>query len=143
MAKVLRDHQILKWSYFGLAVAMAGYFLAGSSWQMWAIIPVFTFFNGLNMANQTSLISRSAEMGRQGEAMGISSSVMNLAQVPASVLVGYITGSITSNTPLVVSTACIAAAGLVFLLFFRPTYVNDTPGAGAPGSGDGHVAQAH
>jgi DHA1 family tetracycline resistance protein-like MFS transporter len=148
MAKVLRDHQILKWSYFGLAVAMAGYFLAGSSWQMWAIIPVFTFFNGLNMANQTSLISRSAEMGRQGEAMGISSSVMNLAQVPASILVGYITGSISSNTPLVVSTACIAAAGLVFLLFFRPTYVNDAPGAGAPGagapgSGDGHVAQAH
>ena len=147
MAKVLRDHQILKWSYFGLAFAMSGYFLAGSKWQMYAIIPVFTFFNGLNMANQSSLISRSAEMGHQGEAMGISSSVMNLAQVPASILVGYITGSISSNMPLIVSTACMAAAGLVFLLFFRPTYVNDAPmgapGAGGPGSGDGHVAQAH
>ena len=105
MAKVLRDHQILKWSYFGLAFAMSGYFLAGSKWQMYAIIPVFTFFNGLNMANQSSLISRSAEMGHQGEAMGISSSVMNLAQVPASILVGYITGSISSNMPLIVSTA--------------------------------------
>lgn len=153
MARALRDHQILKWSYFGLAFAMSGYFLAGSSWQMYAIIPVFTFFNGLNMANQTSLISRSAEPGHQGEAMGISSSVMNLAQVPASILVGYISSSISSNMPLIVSTACIAAAGLVFVLFFRPTYVNDGPmsghgghggpGAAGPGSGDGHVAQAH
>ena len=79
------------------------------------------------MANQSSLISRSAERGRQGEAMGISSSVMNLAQVPASVLVGYITGSVTSNTPLVVSTICIAIAGVVFLMFFRTTFVKDVP----------------
>ena len=77
------------------------------------------------MANQTSLISRSAEPGRQGEAMGISSSVMNLAQVPASILVGFIAGSVSSNTPLVVSTLCIAAAGLVFVLGFKPTYVRD------------------
>ena len=59
--------------------------------------------------------------------MGISSSVMNLAQVPASVLVGYITGSVTSNTPLVVSTICIAIAGVVFLMFFRTTFVKDVP----------------
>jgi predicted MFS family arabinose efflux permease len=103
---------------------MSGFFLAGSRWQLYALIPVFTLFNGLSMANQTSLISRSALPGRQGEAMGISSSVMNLAQVPASILVGYITGSVSSNTPLVVSCVCIAAAGLVFVAFFRPTYVS-------------------
>ena len=113
---------------------MAGYFLAGSKWQLYAIIPVFTFFNGLIMANQSSLISRSALPGRQGEAMGISSSVMNLAQVPASALVGYITGSVTSNTPLVVACACIAVAGLVFNAAFRPKYVSAAVGApsGAP-----------
>jgi predicted MFS family arabinose efflux permease len=104
---------------------MSAYFLANEKWQLWAIIPIFTSFNGLVMANQTSLISRSAEPGRQGEAMGISSSVMNLAQVPASILVGFITGSLTSATPLVVSTLCIAAAGVVFVVWFRPTYVHD------------------
>jgi cyanate permease len=59
--------------------------------------------------------------------MGISSSVMNLAQVPASVLVGFISGSVTSNMPLVVSTTCIALAGVVFILFFRPVFVVDRP----------------
>ncbi|MFZ9629541.1 MAG: MFS transporter [Ilumatobacteraceae bacterium] len=137
-AKRLRDHQILRWSYFGVATAMAGFFLADARWQLFAIVPVFTFFNGLSMANQTSLISRSAEMGKQGEAMGISSSVMNLAQVPASVLVGYITGSIGSSTPLVVSCACIGAAGLVFLTLFRPRFVHDAPLGAAAGAAPSH-----
>ena len=125
VAKRLPDYKVLRFALFGLAMAMSGYFLAGHKWQLYAIIPVFTLFNGLSMANQTSLISRSALPGRQGEAMGMSSSVMNLAQVPASILVGYITGSITANTPLVVSCACIGVAGLVFLVAFRPTYVSD------------------
>jgi DHA1 family tetracycline resistance protein-like MFS transporter len=125
VAHHLRDYQVLRFAFFGLAAAMSAYFLANEKWQLWAIIPIFTSFNGLVMANQTSLISRSAEPGRQGEAMGISSSVMNLAQVPASILVGFITGSLTSATPLVVSTLCIAAAGVVFVVWFRPTYVQD------------------
>jgi DHA1 family tetracycline resistance protein-like MFS transporter len=124
LAKAMPDYKVLRFSYFGLAIAMSGYFLAGSKWQLWAIIPVFTFFNGLSIANQTSLISRSAEMGKQGQAMGISSSITNLAQVPASVLVGFISASVASNMPLVVSTICIAVAGLAFLVFFRPTYVS-------------------
>lgn len=129
IAKRMTDFRILRFGFFGLATAMAGYFLAGSKWQLYAIIPVFTLFNGLVMANQTSLISRSALPGRQGEAMGISSSVMNLAQVPASVLVGYITGSVTSNTPLVVACACIAIAGVIFKAAFRPKYVSAVVGA--------------
>ena len=128
VAQHLRDHRVLRFSYFGLAGAMSLFFLANERWQLFAIVPIFSAFNGLSMANQTSLISRSAEPGRQGEAMGISSSIMNLAQVPASILVGFITGSITSAMPLVVSTICIAAAGVVFVLFFRPTYVNDSVG---------------
>ncbi len=132
VARHRRDYQVLRFAFFGLAVAMSCYFLAGTKWQLYAIIPLFTTFNGLVMANQTSLISRSAEPGRQGEAMGISSSVMNLAQVPASILVGFITGSVTSNMPLVVSTTCIALAGLVFVIAFRPTYVSGSTDAAAP-----------
>ncbi len=132
VARHRRDYQVLRFAFFGLAVAMSGYFLANTKWQLYAIIPLFTTFNGLVMANQTSLISRSAEPGRQGEAMGISSSVMNLAQVPASILVGFITGSVTSNMPLVVSTTCIALAGVVFVLAFRPTFVSGSTDSDAP-----------
>ena len=63
--------------------------------------------------------------------MGIYSSVQNLAQVPASVLVGYITTSIASGTPLVVAGSCILAGGLLFVTFFRPTYLG-VPSSGPP-----------
>lgn len=122
-AKKLPDYKILRFSYFGTAAVLAVYFAAKTSLPLYLVIPVFTTFQGLSMANTTSLVSRSAEDGRQGEALGIYSSVQNLAQVPASVLVGYITGSISSNTPLVVASATIAAAGMVFVLLFRPTFV--------------------
>jgi MFS transporter, DHA1 family, tetracycline resistance protein len=141
VAKKLTDYRVLRFSYFGLAFFMALYFMASGKWMLYALIPFFTVFNSLSMANQQSLISRSAEMGRQGEAMGIASSVTNLAMVPASALVGYITGSLTSNTPLVASCICIGLAGVTFLSLFRAKYVNDTVAGAAVGSAT--TAPAH
>ena len=131
VSRKLADYQVLRFSMFGNAAMMAVYFLTPTTSQMWLylVIPFFTFFNGLTMANTTSLISRSAEPGQQGQAMGIYSSVQSLAQVPASVLVGYIASDLTSNQPLVVSSLCIAAAGVAFLVLFRPKYVEAEVGA--------------
>ena len=131
VAKRISDWKVLRFSCFGTATMMFVYFFSPTSTTafIYMVPPFFSFFNGLTLANTTSLVSRSAEPGRQGEAMGIYSSVQNLAQVPASVLVGYITTSIASGTPLVVAGSCILAGGLLFVTFFRPTYV------GAPSSG--------
>lgn len=131
VAKKLADFQVLRFSMFGNAVMMAVYFLTPTTSQIWLYIaiPFFTFFNGLTMANTTSLVSRSAEPGQQGQAMGIYSSVQSLAQVPAAILVGYIATGLTSNQPLIVSSVCIAAGGLAFILLFRPTYVAAQSGA--------------
>jgi DHA1 family tetracycline resistance protein-like MFS transporter len=131
VAKKLADFQVLRFSMFGNAVMMAVYFLTPTTSQIWLYIaiPFFTFFNGLTMANTTSLVSRSAEPGQQGQAMGIYSSIQSLAQVPAAILVGYIATGLTSNQPLIVSSVCIAAGGLAFILLFRPTYVAAQSGA--------------
>jgi DHA1 family tetracycline resistance protein-like MFS transporter len=127
VSKKLSDWKVLRFSYFGMATMMLVYFLTPTSTPayLYLVIPFFTAFNGLTMANMSSLVSRSAEAGKQGQAMGIYSSVQSLAQVPASILVGYITSGITSNTPLIVASVSIACGGLVFLTFFRPTFVDD------------------
>ena len=123
----LADYKVLRFSMFGLATMLAVFFVApaGNRWWLFLPVPFFSAFNGLTMANNASLISRSAEMGKQGEAMGIYSSVQSLASVPASILLGYITSSITSAQPLIVASLCIATAGAIFVLFFRPKYVDD------------------
>jgi predicted MFS family arabinose efflux permease len=128
VAKKLADWKVLRFSMFGLGAMMLVYFVipTTSSYFLYLVIPFFTVFNGLTMANMSSLISRSAEMGQQGQAMGIYSSVSSLAQVPASILVGYITSDITSSQPLFVSSACIVLGGLVFVLLFKPKYVMES-----------------
>lgn len=125
VAKRLADFKVLRFSLFGTAAMMLVYFFTPTSNTMWLYLtpPFFSVFNGLTMANMSSLVSRSAVQGQQGQAMGIYSSVQSLAQVPAAVLVGYITSSITSSQPLVVASVCIALGGLAFVLFFRPTFV--------------------
>ena len=130
VAKKLVDFKVLKFSMFGTGAMMLIYFLTPttSSMYLYMVIPFFATFNGLCMANTSSLISRSAEMGKQGEAMGIYASVSSLSQVPAAVLVGYITSSITSSQPLIVASICIGLAGLSFVLLFKPKYVSGTVG---------------
>ena len=131
VAKKLVDYKVLKFSMFGTGAMMLVYFFTptSSSMYLYMVIPFFAFFNGLCMANTSSLISRSAEMGKQGEAMGIYASVSSLSQVPAAVLVGYITTSITSSQPLIVASMCIGLAGLSFVLLFKPKYVSGVVGA--------------
>jgi DHA1 family tetracycline resistance protein-like MFS transporter len=131
VAKKLVDFKVLKFSMFGTGAMMLIYFFTPttSSMYLYMVIPFFAIFNGLCMANTSSLISRSAEMGKQGEAMGIYSSVSSLSQVPAAVLVGYITTSITSSQPLIVASVCIGIAGLSFVLLFKPKYVSGVVGA--------------
>jgi len=128
VAKKLADFKVLRFSLLGTAAMMLVYFLTPTSSPayLYMVIPFFTFFNGLTMANMSSLVSRSAEPGQQGQAMGIYSSVQSLAQVPASILVGYITSGITSSQPLIVSSVCIALGGLIFVTMFRPKYVSST-----------------
>ncbi len=128
VAKKLADFKVLRFSLFGTAAMMLVYFLTptSSSAYLYMVIPFFTFFNGLTMANMSSLVSRSAEPGQQGQAMGIYSSVQSLAQVSASILVGFITSGINSSQPLLVSSVCIGLGGFVFATMFRPKYVSDT-----------------
>ncbi len=127
ISKRMADHKVLRFSLFGQAAVMAVYFAAHSSTPLYMVIPIFALFQGLSQANLGALISRSAEPGHQGEAMGIYSSVSSLAQVPASALVGYITGGITSNMPIVVAAILITLAGLAFNVLYR-----SPPGEGRP-----------
>lgn len=125
VSKKFPDHKVLRFSLILQAFVMCVYFATKTTGPLYWAIPGLALFQGLTQANLGSLISRSAEPGRQGEALGIYSSVSSLAQVPASALVGYISASITANTPLVVACVLIALGGIAFAALFRPTFLSD------------------
>jgi MFS transporter, DHA1 family, tetracycline resistance protein len=133
VAKKFPDYKILKFAIPFQALSLLAYALVTKSSMLYFVIPWLALFQGLGQANFGALMSRSAEPGRQGEAMGIYSSVTNLAQFPPAVLLGYIAGSLRSNTPLLVAAALTVASFVIFAAFFRPTFVAGSPsGAGGP-----------
>ncbi len=128
VAKKLADYRILRFSIAIQAVVLGVYAVISSSTMLYLFIPLLALFQGLSQANISSLMSRSAEPGRQGEAMGIFSSISSLAQVPASILVGYIAGDYASSVPLSVAAALTMVAGVAFVMLFRPTFLSPHPG---------------
>ncbi len=123
VAKKTADYRVLKVSVVIQAVVLGIYAVISSSALLYVFIPMLALFQGLSQANLSSLMSRSAEPGRQGVAMGIYSSVSSLAQVPASLLVGYIAGDYASSVPLWAAAGMTMLAGLVFIALFRPKFL--------------------
>ncbi len=124
IAKRQSDYRVLRYSVLVHGLMLAVYFLITSKSQLYYFIPIFALFQGLCQANFSSLMSRSAVPGQQGQAMGIYSSVTSIAQVPASILVGYVASSIESNTPLILASVLTLVGGAIFVVFFRPTFVS-------------------
>jgi MFS transporter, DHA1 family, tetracycline resistance protein len=132
VAKRLTDYKVLRFAIICQAGALAAYFIITSKPLLYWFIPVLALFQGLSQANITALMSRVAEPGRQGEALGIFSSVSSLAQVIPSIMLGYITAGSSANTPLVVAAGMTLLAGLAFVALFRPSSTDATPTFAAP-----------
>lgn len=128
--KKYREDQVMKFSLFGMALGLFGYFLAQESWQILLIAPIASFFNGLTFASSMGLVSKSADPKIQGEVLGISTSVQALAQAIPAALTGFIAAGLSANSPLLVAVASLILAGVVFVFFYKydpsHTYVEST-----------------
>ncbi|MBP9820691.1 MFS transporter, partial [Candidatus Saccharibacteria bacterium] len=121
VSKRFKDYQVLRVSMFISAIALLGYVFIPAGEYKWLFLvpPLMSLGNGLTMAFNSSLISRITPKNMQGEAMGINSSVMALAQSIPAAMSGYI-ATIGINLPLIVGSSVIACAGIAFWIFFKP-----------------------
>ena len=76
-------------------------------------------FNALCMSFNTSLITRVTPENMRGEAMGISSSVIAMAQAIPAIISGYI-ASIGPTLPIIVGSFICISSGIFFWLLFNP-----------------------
>jgi MFS transporter, DHA1 family, tetracycline resistance protein len=138
VAKKLKDFQVLRFAIIGQAFALTAYFVISSKPLLYWFIPVLALFQGLSQANLSALMSRVAEPGKQGQALGIFSSVNSLAQVAPSILLGYITTGQQANTPLVVAAIMTFVAAVVFIALFRPSSASSATPGGLVGTAPAH-----
>ncbi len=119
ISKRFRPEQILRLTYFGLGLALLAILLPRESWQMYLLVPVIAFTQGLGFPNLSSLVSANAPMSQQGEIMGINQSLGALGNAVPPILAGALS-SLDFRLPIVAAAGVTVVAGVVFLAFFRP-----------------------
>lgn len=119
LAKRFNSAQILRFSLVGTGVALFMQLLAGNTTQLLLVSPFIAIFNGLTLANATTLVSRSAGKEIQGEVLGIEASVQALAQSIPAIISGY-TATFGISVPVIVGGTVVVTGGLLFNLLYRP-----------------------
>jgi len=121
VAKIAKDYQVLRFSLFGTGFCLLAFFLIPSSSQylLYCVPPFLAGFNALTMSFNASLITRVTPENMRGEAMGINSSVMAIAQALPAIISGYI-ATIGATLPIIVGSFICLSAGLCFWMLFNP-----------------------
>ena len=120
VAKRYKNHQILRVSYLVTGFILVFMATISHRWELLALTPLFATFNGLSMANSTSLLSASASRELQGEILGIGASVQALADSITSILAGYIAATVAVNAPVLVGGGLVILAGIIYNFFYHP-----------------------
>lgn len=119
LAKKFKSYKILRASLFGMSFALMLQIFPTNTTQLLLVAPMIAIFNGLFLANASSLVSASADKKIQGEVLGIESSVQALAQAIPAIMAGYI-ATIGIYAPVIVGSAVIFVGAIIFSVFYRP-----------------------
>jgi len=119
IAKKFKSYKVLRASMFGMSIALMLQLFPSNTAQLLMVAPFIAIFNGLFLANASSLVSASADEKIQGEVLGIESSVQALAQAIPAIMAGYI-ATIGINAPVIVGSAIIFIGAIIFAVFYKP-----------------------
>jgi DHA1 family tetracycline resistance protein-like MFS transporter len=114
-----KDYQVLKITFFVMAVAIFAYLFAQNVWQLLLVAPFLMISTGLARAFINALVSRLSGANVQGEVLGVSSSVSFFAQALPPILSGFIAAEIAPEAPLYIASAVMVLAGIAFNILYK------------------------
>lgn len=110
----------LRWALFGMAGTIALTALVQTTWQLYALVPLFALTNGLIGPNLAALVSRRADKAEQGRVLGIRSSVQSLGRSGPPFLAGPLAAVGSAATPILVGAGLAAVAAATFTRLVKP-----------------------
>jgi DHA1 family tetracycline resistance protein-like MFS transporter len=109
------EHRLLRWSMLGTALTVFLH-LFPNDWRMMLVIaPFMSASNAVSFSNLNGLISRSAGPAEQGEVMGISTSMLSLAQIIPPLVAGTVTALFGADAAILIGALVIFSAWIVFV----------------------------
>lgn len=136
VAARFEEQRVLRVTLLGVACVMGSYLLPTHARWLLVIPPFSSTFNGLSMANMGGLLSRSVPPDKQGEILGIGSSIQALAQALPPLGAGFVAASLTPEAPVLAAALTMLLAWVVFAWLYR------TLPAAAPGAPVGSRLEA-
>jgi len=116
--------QILRYSVFGLGIALWLFLFPRESWQLYFVVPFLALFQGLTSPNSTALVSQSGSEQAQGRTLGINQSVLSAAFVFPPIIAAYL-DTLNVYLPIVAAGAMVLVGWGFYMRFFR----SDAPSA--------------
>lgn len=101
------------------AISVFLYYVTDHVYGLLIVGACFALTNGIAMATLPSLVSQRASEDRQGEILGINSSVQALAQSVPPILAGFLAAELAPSAPVYIAGAVIALAWIFFVSFVR------------------------
>ncbi|HEY1074342.1 MAG TPA: MFS transporter, partial [Patescibacteria group bacterium] len=117
VANKLPEEKLVYLSVFGAAGVMLLYLVPTNWYGLMFVLPFFTNFMAISMANIPALVSKVATSDRQGEYMGINNSVQAVALTIAPILSGYISAQLTPVSIIITAASLMACAALIFAFY--------------------------
>lgn len=117
LTRFYNERQILRFSLIVLAGGLAVYPFLPASGFLYFVAPFIAIGNGLSVANMTSLISKGVSPEKQGAALGISGSLLALAQGTAPIVAGIGSGILGVQAPFIVGGILVLASWATIFTF--------------------------
>jgi MFS transporter, DHA1 family, tetracycline resistance protein len=118
LSKHFAPDRILRVTLLGLAASIPLLLIPDKVWSLYLFNGLIAVWNGLTFPNVTALVSNMAGKESQGEALGISQSVQSLGTIVPPLLGGFL-ANISISLPLIVGSASVFLAWLVFMIAFK------------------------
>lgn len=114
------EHRLLRWSLIGTGITVFLHLFPNDWRWLLPVVPFMAASNAVSFSNLTGLISRSAEPSKQGEVMGIASSLQALGQVIPPLVAGVLAAAFGTSAAILFGAVLIATGWLLFILCYRP-----------------------
>jgi len=114
------EHKLVRWSMLGTGITVFLH-LFPNDWRiMLLLVPFMAASNAVTFSNLNGLISRSAGAAQQGEVMGLSSSILSLAQIVPPLAAGVMTALFGTDAAIFFGALTILSGWALFVLAYRP-----------------------
>jgi DHA1 family tetracycline resistance protein-like MFS transporter len=113
------EHHLVRWSMLGTAVTVFLHLFPDDWRLMLLIVPFMAASNAVTFSNLNGLISRSAGAEEQGEVMGISTSVLSLAQIVPPLVAGVMASLFGADAAILFGSIVILSAWALFVAAYR------------------------